>query len=143
MRHSLRYHIVSGLLLNLVLMMPILAYSDDLDAFAASLLCDQESCTPPDSQAPPVPLVIEGTTLPSDAARERDHEQAFLVRQGAYLTDQGTISSLTDQPASIQVPERGVLQAHDHGPADLVPTTGPVIIAIPRTSPSPQGSSRD
>lgn len=131
-----------SLLFSLMFLLPATGLSDDLEAFAARLLCQAEDCPPYESPAPP-PLIINGFTLPADAARERDDEQAFLVRQGSYLTDQGTIAALSDEPTSVLLPDRGAIQVRDHGPADLLPTTGPVIITTPRLTVSPQGSSRD
>lgn len=110
-------------------------FGNDLEAFAASLLCQEATCPPSVEPEPLSPLVIEGTTLPIDAARERDDQQAFLVRQGAYLTDLGNITSLNGDSVSIHPPERGELQARDHGPAELLPTNGPVIIATPQGKP--------
>lgn len=143
MRHWLYHHPWSPLLLSIAMLIPSLASGDDLEAFAAGLLCQRTDCPSPVEPVPPAPLVIEGVSLPADAARQRDEEQAFLVRQGAYLTDLGAIVSLSDEPASVQLPDRGELEAYDHGPAGLLPTTGPVIITTPRPSASPQGSSRD
>lgn len=128
---------IPPLIIALALMASPTTFGDDLEAFAASLLCQEADCPSPAEPDPLPPLVIEGTTLPPDAARERDDQQAFLVRQGAYLTDQGNITSLNGDSVSVKLPKRGELKARDHGPADLLPTTGPVIIA------TPQGTPRD
>ncbi|WP_445001192.1 hypothetical protein [Halomonas mongoliensis] len=136
MRHSLRLY-PGSLLLILAIQTPFPAFGDDLDAFAARLLCEQAQCpSAPKPEASP-PLVIEGITLPKDAARQRDNEQAFLVQQGAYLNDQGQVTPLTGPAATVSLPERGELSSRDHGPADLLPTSGPVLITTPRSSASP------
>lgn len=125
------------LIIALTLMASPAALGDDLEAFAARLLCQEADCPPAAEPAPLPPLVIDDTPLPPDAARGRDDQQAFLVRQGAYLTDQGHIASLNGEKVSVRLPERGELKARDHGPADLLPINGPVIIA------TPQGTPRD
>lgn len=121
--------------LFLLLFCPM-AMGGELDDFAASLLCEGDHCPPPAQEKVLSPLVIEHKVLPEDAARGRDDQQAFLVRQGAYLTDQGEIASLDGEEVRVTLPERGDLELPDHGPADQLPTTRPVIITVP------QGSSR-
>lgn len=135
MRYLSPHAEIKSLIIAIALVISPTTFGDDLEAFAASLLCQEANCPPSVEPEPLPPLVIEGIHLPTNAARERDDQQAFLVRQGTYLTDQGNITSLNGGSVSIPPPQRGELQARDHGPAELLPTTGPVIIATPQGKP--------
>ncbi len=135
--HRSPYRALWPLPLWLMTLAPSPGFASDLEAFAAGLLCRQADCPPAAESPAPKPLAIEGVTLPADAARQRDDDQAFLVQQGAYLNDQGQVTPLSRPAAGVSLPERGELPSRDHGPADLLPTSGPVLITTPRPSASP------
>lgn len=107
-------------------------YADSWDDFAAELLCsDGANCSSLQSTAPRNSLIIEGTVLPDDAARDVDEEQAFFIQQGAYLNQAGTLVSLEGSAVVVTLPERGQLKTGSGMAVITAPLSAPVIITIP------------
>ena len=120
--------------LNLLFFFAMLNNTYSLDDFAAQLLCEAGEIDCNDMEyndSKKHPIVVDGVTLPDDAARDRKDEQTALVKQGAYLRIDGKILSLETKPVTVIIPERGKLMVDDHGSAAIVPEYGPVIITVP------------
>lgn len=109
--------------------------ADSIDDFAAQLVCQMNpDCVWTDrTEDESSELVIDGYKMPDDAMRDRDNDQSVLVRQGAYLREDGVIVSLSGEPVAIELPERGRLSIQDYGTASEVPVEGPVLIRTPAT----------